>query len=179
MLGKQITGQRLGIVGMGRVGQAVAARARGFNMEVHYHNRRRLPAERERGAVFHEQLEDLLRAADCLSLHCPATPETANMMDARRLALLPKGAILVNCARGSLVDESALIQSIQRRHIAAAGLDCFAREPGGNPDMRKFKNIFFLPHVGSATTLTRDAMGFRALDNIDSFFAGKTPRDLL
>ncbi|MDE0305981.1 MAG: D-glycerate dehydrogenase [Albidovulum sp.] len=179
MVGKQITGQRLGIVGMGRVGQVVAARARGFDMEVHYHNRRRLPAKSECGANYHERLEDLLRVADFLSLHCPATSETENLINARRLAMLPKGAVLVNCARGSLVDECALIQSIESQHLAAAGLDCFACEPGGNPGLRKFKNVFMLPHVGSATTLTRDAMGFRALDNIDSFFAGKKPLDLL
>ena len=179
MLGKQVTGQRLGIVGMGRIGQIVARRARGFEMEVHYHNRRRLPAEKERGAIYHDCLEDLLRVADFLSLHCPATPDTVGMINTRRLALLPKGAVLVNCARGSLVDETALIHSVESRHLSAAGLDCFEREPGGNPDLGKFKNIFMLPHIGSATMLTRNAMGFRALDNIDAFFAGNTPRDLL
>ena len=179
MLGKQVTGQRLGIVGMGRVGQVVASRARGFEMEVHYHNRRRLPAEKERGAIYHENLESLLRIADFLTLHCPATTQTTRLIDAQRLALLPKGAVLINSARGSLLDEHALIQSIKSGHLAAAGLDCFELEPGGNPEMNMLNKVFLLPHIGSATTLTRDAMGFRALDNIDSFFAGKTPGDLL
>ncbi len=179
MVGKQLTGARLGIVGMGRVGRAFAEKARGFDMEVHYFNRTRLSPEQEHGATYHDSIETLLMVADFLSLHCPATPETVNLMDAQNLAKLPDGAVLVNSARGALVDEDALLHAIESGKLAAAGLDCFKTEPGGNPKFAAHENIFMLPHIGSATTKTRDAMGFRALDNLDAFFAGQTPRDLL
>lgn len=179
MVGKQVTGARLGIIGMGRVGRAFAAKARGFDMEIHYFNRTRLSPDQEQGAVYHESVESLLPVADFLSLHCPATPETMDLMNAERIAALPDGAILVNSARGALVDEDALLRAVESGKLAAAGLDCFKTEPGGNPGFAAHENIFMLPHIGSATTRTRDAMGFRALDNLDAFFAGKTPRDLL
>ncbi len=179
MVGKQVSGARLGIVGMGRVGQAMARNARGLGMELHYHNRTRLPEDREQGAIWHESLDSLLEVSDFLSLHCPATPETTGLMNAERLARLPAGAVLVNTARGALVDEAALLEAIRSGHLAAAGLDCFAREPGGNPAFAAHENIFMLPHIGSATRRTRDAMGARALDNLDAFFAGKRPRDQL
>ncbi|MBO0335151.1 D-glycerate dehydrogenase [Sneathiella sp. CAU 1612] len=179
MVGKQVTGQRLGIIGMGRVGQAMARKARGFDMEVHYFNRRRLPKEREQGAQFHEDIDSLLAVADFLSLHCPATPETTGMINAERIARLPDGAVIVNTARGALVDEPALIKALTSGKIFAAGLDCFITEPGGNPAFSAFENVFMLPHIGSATVQTRDAMGARALDNLDAFFAGKTPTDTL
>jgi len=179
MVGKQITGARLGIIGMGRVGQAFARKARGFDMEIHYYNRSRLSDDKEAGAVFHETTESLLSVADFLSLHCPATPETTGLMNRDRFALLPNGAVVVNTARGALVDEEALLEALKSGKLAAAGLDCFAVEPGGNPAFAAHKNIFMLPHIGSATTRTRDAMGFRALDNLDAFFAGKTPKDQL
>ncbi len=177
MVGKQMSGARLGIVGMGRVGQVMARRARGFDMEVHYYNRRRLPPEQEQGATYHDSVESLLPVSDFLSLHCPATPETAGMMNAERFALLPDGAVFVNTARGALVDEDALLAALDSGRIGAAGLDCFVTEPGGNPDFAAHENIFMLPHIGSATVRTRDAMGFRALDNLDAFFAGKPPKD--
>lgn len=179
MVGKQVTGARLGIIGMGRVGRAMAEKARGFGMEIHYHNRSRLPADQEFGAVFHETLDSLLPLADFLSLHCPATPETTGLMNASRFSQLPKGAVFVNTARGALVKESALIASLESGQVSAAGLDCFATEPGGNPDLADFENVFMLPHIGSATVATRDAMGFRALDNLDAFFAGEMPKDAL
>ncbi len=179
MVGKQVSGSRLGIVGMGRVGRALARKARGFDMEIHYHNRTRLAPEEEAGATFHATLESLLAVSDFLSLHCPATPETTALINAESLALLPEGAVLVNTARGALVDEAALIAAIDRGRLAAAGLDCFVTEPGGNPALAAYDTVFMLPHVGSATVRTRDAMGFRALDNLDAFFAGKTPKDLL
>ena len=179
MVGKQVTGARLGIIGMGRVGRAMAAKARGFDMQVHYHNRSRLASAQEQNAIFHASIESLLAKSDFLSLHCPATPETRNLMNAERLALLPDGAVLVNTARGALVDENALLGAIRSGKLAAAGLDCFQTEPGGNPDFAAHETIFMLPHIGSATTRTRDAMGFRALDNLDAFFAGKAPRDAL
>ncbi|CUH47037.1 2-hydroxyacid dehydrogenase [Ruegeria atlantica] len=179
MVGKQVTGARLGIIGMGRVGRAFAAKARGFDMEIHYFNRTRLSPDQEQGAMYHESVNTLLPVSDYLSLHCPATPETLDLMNAKRLAALPDGSILVNSARGALVDEDALLNAIESDKLAAAGLDCFKIEPGGNPKFAAHENIFMLPHIGSATTKTRDAMGFRALDNLDAFFAGNTPQDLL
>ena len=179
MVGTQVTGKRVGIVGMGRVGQVMAQRCRGFDMEVHYHNRSRLSAELEHGAVFHETIETLLPVSEFLSLHCPATPETTGLMNAQRLALMPKGAILVNTARGALIVENDLIAALKSDRLAAAGLDCFVTEPGGNPALADLPNVFMLPHIGSATRETRDAMGFRALDNLDAFFAGRKPRDRL
>ncbi|MEM9330473.1 MAG: D-glycerate dehydrogenase [Pseudomonadota bacterium] len=179
MVGKEVSGSRIGIIGMGRVGQAMARNARGFNMEVHYHNRSRLVPEKEQGAQFHENIESLLEVADFLSLHCPATPETTGLMNKERFALLPAGAVLVNTARGALVDENALIEALDTGRLSAAGLDCFVTEPGGNPNLSGYDNVFMLPHIGSATVKTRDAMGFRALDNLDAFFSGKTPKDLL
>ena len=177
MVGTQVTGKRLGIVGMGRVGQTMARRARGLDMEVHYHNRRRLAPEAEAGAIYHERLEELLPLADVLSLHCPAIPETLDLMNAERLALLPEGAILVNTARGAIVDEDALIAALRSGRLAAAGLDVYKNEPGIHPGLAALDNTFLLPHVGSATKETRDAMGFRALDNLDAFFAGREPGD--
>ena len=179
MVGKQVTGARLGIIGMGRVGRAFAAKARGFDMDVHYYNRSELSSDQSFGATYHETVESLLGVADFLSLHCPATPETTNMMSADRFALLPRGAVIVNTARGALIDEDALLAALQSGQISAAGLDCFKVEPGGNPEFASHDNIFMLPHIGSATRQTRDAMGFRALDNLDAFFAGKTPRDIV
>jgi len=177
MVGRQITGRRFGVVGLGRVGRVTALRARGFGMEVHYHNRRRLSPEQEMGAVFHETLEDLLGVSDVLSLHCPATPATTGMIDAAALARLPEGAILVNTARGNLVDEVALADALRSGHLFAAGLDVYRDEPGGNPALFELENVFLLPHIGSATGETRDAMGNRALHNLDAFFAGRAPAD--
>lgn len=179
MVGHQVTGKRLGIIGMGKVGQVMAKRARGFDMEVHYHNRKRLEQPEEQGAIFHDTLASLLPQCDFLSLHCPATKETKGLINENTLNQLPRGSILINTARGALVDESALLGCIESGQLAAAGLDCFAVEPGGNPDLAKHQNIFTLPHIGSATFDTRDAMGFRALDNLDAYFSGKEPGDRL
>lgn len=179
MVGKQLSGARLGIIGMGRVGRAFAAKARGFDMDIHYYNRTPLSADQAKGATYHATVESLLGVADFVSLHCPATPDTTNLMNAERLALLPKGAVIVNSARGALVDEDALMAALDSGHVAAAGLDCFKVEPGGNPAFAAYDQVFMLPHIGSATRKTRDAMGNRALDNLDAFFAGLTPRDLL
>lgn len=179
MVGKQVTGARLGIIGMGRVGRAFSAKARGFDMDIHYYNRSPLSDAEARGATYHDTVESLLGVADFLSLHCPATPETIDLMNADRFAMLPPGAVMVNSARGALVDEDALLGALASGQVAAAGLDCFKVEPGGNPAFAAHDTIFMLPHIGSATTRTRDAMGFRALDNLDAFFAGQTPKDLL
>lgn len=179
MVGTQVTGKRLGIIGMGRVGQVMAKRAQGFDMPVHYYSRNRLAPELEQGATYHASLESLLPHSDFLSLHCPATDQTRGLINADTLELLPDGAILVNTARGALIDENALVAAIESGKLAAAGLDCFATEPGGNPAFSSHNNIMMLPHIGSATFETRDAMGFRALDNLDAFFAGKQPTDRL
>ncbi len=177
MVGTQVTGKRVGIIGMGRVGQVMAQRCRGFDMEVHYHNRSRLSAEKEQGATYHDTIESLLPHCDFISLHCPATPESKGMVNATLLNQLPDGAVLVNTARGALVVEDDLIAALKSGKLAAAGLDCFVTEPGGNPAISALTNVFMLPHIGSATFETRDAMGFRALDNLDAFFAGKEPVD--
>jgi len=179
LVGKQVTGARLGIIGMGGVGCAMARKARGFDMQIHYHNRSRLAPDVENGAIFHDTLDGLLAVSDFLSLHCPSTPKTVGMMNASRIAQLPAGAILVNTARGSLIDEAALLAAIQSGQIAAAGLDCFRDEPGGNAEFSDHENIVMMPHVGSATVKTRDAMGAKALDNLDAFFRGDTPPDLV
>ena len=177
MVGTQVTGKRFGVIGMGRVGQVTAQRARGLDMEIHYHNRRRLDPEQEAGAVFHETIEDLIAHSDVLSLHCPATPDTRGLLNAERLALLPEGAIVVNTARGAIVDDAALIAALKSGRVAAAGLDVFNNEPDLDPGYLGLDNTFLLPHVGSATRETRDAMGFRACDNLDAFFAGREPVD--
>ncbi|HEY7442379.1 MAG TPA: D-glycerate dehydrogenase [Vicinamibacterales bacterium] len=177
MVGTQVTGKRLGILGMGRVGQVVARRARGFDMTIHYHNRRRLPPEKEQGATFHETLEDMLPHCDFLALHCNVTPATRGLMDARRFNLLPEGAILVNAARGAIVQDEALIDALKSGRLRAAGIDVFNNEPNVDKRLIALPNTFLMPHIGSATAETRDAMGFRALDNLDAYFAGREPRD--
>ena len=177
MVGTQITGKTLGIIGMGRVGQVTAQRARGFDMAIHYHNRRRVPAEIEQGAVYHESVEALMGACDVLSLHCPATPETRDLINAERIEWLRPGVILVNTARGSLIDDQALQAALRSGRVAAAGLDVYNDEPDIHPGYRELDNTFLLPHIGSATRETRDAMGFRALDNLDAIFAGREPGD--
>ncbi len=177
MVGVQVTGKRFGIIGMGRVGQIAAARARGFDMEVHYYNRRRLDADKEQGAIFHDSVDDLLAHADVLSLHCPVTPDTTGFMTADKFNLLPENAIFVNTARGALVDENALVAALKSGKLFAAGLDVYVNEPGGNSELAKLDNVFMLPHIGSATKDTRIAMGFRAIDNLDAVFAGQDPGD--
>lgn len=175
LMGSQITGKRLGIVGMGRIGQAVARRAQAFGMAVHYHNRRALPAAEAAGATYHADLDGLLAVSDVLSLHCPATPQTIGLINAERLAKLPPGAVLINTARGTVVDDAAVIAALRDGGLSAAGLDVFANEPALHPDYLTLDNAVLLPHLGSATVETRNAMGFRALDNLDAFFAGQVP----
>jgi len=177
MVGTQVTGKRLGILGFGRIGQVVARRARGFDMKIHYHDLRRLPAEVEAGAVFHPTPEDLLPHCDFLTLHCVSTPETFRLLNAGRIGLLPDGAIVVNASRGAVVDDDALIAALKSGKVTAAGLDVYANEPDIHPEYRRLPNVFLMPHIASATKETRDAMGFRALDNLDAIFAGREPRD--
>jgi lactate dehydrogenase-like 2-hydroxyacid dehydrogenase len=178
-LGLQVTGKKLGILGMGRVGQVLAKRARGFDMEIHYYNRKRLPADIEQGAVYHESVEALLPHCEFLSIHCPATPETTGLLNRKNIDLLPDGAVVVNTARGAVVDDDALIAALKSGKLFAAGLDVFNNEPNIHPEYKTLKNTFLLPHIGSATNETRDAMGFRALDNLDAIMAGKVPVDKL
>jgi len=175
MVGRQITGKRFGVLGLGRVGLVAAKRAQGFGMKIHYHNRR--PADGLSGAIYHADVDDLLTHCDVLSVHCPATDETRGLLDADRLARLPAGAIVVNTARGGIIDDEALIAALKTGHIYAAGLDVYNNEPKIHPGYRELDNVFLLPHIGSATTDTRDAMGARALDNLDTFFAGGEPID--
>jgi glyoxylate reductase len=177
MRGIEVTGNRIGILGMGRIGRALAERARGFNMEVHYHNRSRLPEHLEKGATFHEDLDSLLGVSNIFSIHCPSSPDTVKLLNAERIAKLPDDAIVVNTARGNVVDDEALIAALKSGKLFAAGIDVFDGEPNIHPGYRDLENAFLLPHLGSATRQTRDAMGFRALDNLDAFFAGKEPPD--
>ena len=178
MVGRQVTGKRLGIIGMGRVGQVTAQRARGFDMTILYSNRSRLNPELEKSATYFETIEEMLPHCDFLALHCPATPETRNLLNAERIALLPDGAIVVNTARGGIVDDDALVSALRSGKLAAAGLDVFNNEPGNiHPGYLGMDNTFLLPHIGSATFETRDAMGFRALDNLDAIVAGREPQD--
>ncbi len=177
MVGVQMTGKRLGIIGFGRVGQVVARRAKAFDMEIHYHNRRRVAAENEAGAIYHATPEELLPHCDFLALHCVSSPETSKLLNARRIALLPDGAIVVNASRGVVIDDEALLAALQSGKLYAAGLDVFNNEPDIHPGYRQLENVFLMPHIGSATRETRDAMGFRALDNLDAYFAGRPPGD--
>lgn len=177
MVGTQVTGKRLGIVGYGRVGQVVARRARAFAMTIHYHNRKRIDEGLEQGAIYHETVESLMPNCDFLALHCVASPETEKLLDEKRIALLPDGAVVVNASRGSVIDDEALITALRSGKLYAAGLDVFNNEPDIHPGYRELDNAFLMPHIGSATKETRIAMGFRALDNLDAIFAGREPGD--
>ncbi len=179
LLGLELRGRVLGIVGMGRIGQALARRARGFGLEIHYHNRQPLAKDDAQGASYHATLEDLLPHCHFLSLNCPGGAATQHLINARTLALMPQGAVLVNTARGTLVEDEALIAALRSGRLFAAGLDVFAGEPAIHPGYRDLPNCFLLPHLGSATVETRNAMGFRALDNLDAFFAGRPAPDAL
>ena len=178
MVGKQITGKRIGILGMGRVGQVVARRARGFDMKVHYHNRKPLDAGDSNGAVYHATVEDMLPEIDVLSIHCPATDETLGLINKERIALMNPDAIIVNTSRGAVVDDDALVEALKSGKIAAAGLDVFNGEPDTiHPEYRLLDNTFLLPHIGSATEETRDAMGFRVIENLNAIFNDEEPGD--
>jgi hydroxypyruvate reductase len=179
MLGIKVSGKTLGIYGMGRIGQAVADRARGFGMKIIYCNRRRLSPDLEKGATYFEKLEDMLPHCQILSLNAPGTADTKYIVNDQTLALLPDNAVLINVARGSLVQEEALIRALQSGKLFAAGLDVFENEPAYDLRLKEFHNVFLTPHMGSATQETRDAMGFRALENIEQALAGKKPQDSL
>lgn len=178
-LGSDVSGRRVGVLGMGRIGRAFAKRAAAFDMEIHYHNRSKPKEEPAPGAVYHATLEDMLPHCDFLSLHCASTPETRGIVNERTIALMPDGAILVNSARGDVVDDDSVIAALKTGKLAAAGLDVFKGEPNIDPRYRELDNVFLLPHLGSATSRTRSGMGHRAVDNLEAFFAGRTPGDLV
>jgi lactate dehydrogenase-like 2-hydroxyacid dehydrogenase len=170
-LGWQLTGKPMGIYGMGRIGQAVAQRARAFGMKIHYSKLHRLDPAIELDAVFHADARELLQVSSFLSLHAPATSQTEHFLNAETIKLLPRGAIVVNAARGSLVDDEALIAALRTGHLAAVGLDVYEGEPHIHPAYRTLPNAFLLPHLGTATVETRTRMGMIALDNLDAHFA--------
>ncbi len=178
MVGQQVSNKRLGILGMGRVGQVVARRARGFDMKIHYHNRKQLDANQEQGAIYHPTVEELVSEIDVLSINCPASENTRGLLNGQLIARLPTHAIVINTSRGAIVDDDALIDGLKSGRIAAAGLDVFNGEPDAiHPEYRQLDNVFLLPHIGSATEETREAMGFRAIDNLIAIFNGKEPGD--
>ena len=170
LIGKQLTGTRLGVLGMGRIGQKIAKIARSLGMIIHYHNRSKLSEEKEQGAVYHKDIKSLFSVSDVLSICCPATKETENMINKETVEYFPKGAVVTNVARGDIVDDEALIDALNRRKIYAVGLDVYKNEPNLNPGYSKIKSAFILPHLGSATKDTRIAMANLAIDNIDEFF---------
>ena len=170
LIGKQLTGARLGILGMGRIGQKIAKVAKSLGMIIHYHNRSKLSEEKENGATYHDNLKDLLSVSDVLSVCCPASKETVDMINKDTIEYLPKGAIVTNVARGDIIEDEALIDALERRKVYAVGLDVYKNEPNLNPGYLKHKSAFILPHLGSATKETRTAMANLAIDNLDEFF---------
>jgi lactate dehydrogenase-like 2-hydroxyacid dehydrogenase len=179
LLGWQLTGKILGILGMGRIGQAVARRARAFGMRIHYSNVQELPAEKAGDAIFHADPLKLLRVSQFLSLHAPETAETHHFLNAKTIALLPHGAIVINTARGGLIVDDDLIAALKSGQVAAAGLDVFEGEPKLNSGYVGLRNTFLLPHIGSATVESRTLMGMVALDNITAVLAGKPAPSLV
>jgi glyoxylate reductase len=179
MLGHRIWGKKLGIIGMGRIGTAVARRARAFGLTINYHNRRRVPAaiEAELGATYWESLDQMLANMDIVSVNCPHTPATFHLLSARRLKLLQPSAYIVNTARGEVIDENALARMIEAGEIAGAGLDVFEHEPAVNPRLLRSGKVVALPHMGSATLEGRIDMGEKVIINIKTFLDGHTPPD--
>ena len=179
LIGRRLDGKRLGIMGMGQIGQALAKRARAFDMEIHYYNRRRCSAELEQGAIYHNTLDSLLAVSDVLSINAPSTPETRGCINAAALAKLPRGAIVVNTARGDLVNDDDLIAALKSGQVGYAGLDVYKGEPNIHPGYYELENVFLLPHMGTSVIEARNEMGFAALDNIDAVMAGREPPSAL
>ena len=171
LMGKQLsTGSRLGILGMGRIGRAVAERARSFGMKIHYHNRSRLNKNLEKGAIYHQSLESLLSVSDFFSINCPATKETKHIINRKTIKHFPNGAVISNSARGDMIDDDAMVEALKNGKIFSLGLDVYNGEPNIHPEYLTLPNVFVLPHLGSATTKTRTAMGDLAINNIEEFF---------
>ena len=170
LMGKQLTGSRLGILGMGRIGRAVADRARSFGMKIHYYNRSRLNKNLEKNAVYHKSLESLLSVSDFFSINCPSTKETKHIINNKTIKCFPNGAVVSNSARGDMIDDDAMVDALKNGKIFALGLDVYNGEPDIHPDYLTLPNVFVLPHLGSATKKTRTAMADLAINNIDEFF---------
>jgi glyoxylate reductase len=179
LIGTGVGGKRLGIFGMGRIGRELARMAAAFGMQVHYHNRTRLPPDQEGGVIWHDSEDSFLQVSEVLSLNAPGGDGTRRWLNADRIARLPPGAVVVNAARGTLVDDAALIAALKSGHVAFAGLDVYDGEPRLNPEYLTLENVVLLPHLGSATRQTRDAMGNLALDGIDAVLAGREPANLV
>tara|TARA_B100000446_G_scaffold9515_1_gene8933 strand:+ start:425 stop:1378 length:954 start_codon:yes stop_codon:yes gene_type:complete len=170
LMGKQLSGSRLGILGMGRVGRAVADRARAFGMKIHYYNRSRLNKNLEKNAVYHKSLESLLSVSDFFSINCPSTKETKHIINNKTIKCFPNGAVVSNSARGDMIDDDAMVDALKNGKIFSLGLDVYNGEPDIHPDYLTLPNVFVLPHLGSATKKTRIAMADLAINNIDEFF---------
>ena len=177
LLGKQMSNKRLGILGMGRIGRAVAKRAKAFGMEIHYHNRSKLPSDLENGAIYHRDIKSLFEQSEFLSINCPATPETIKIINRKTLSYLKDNTVIGNAARGDVVDDDAMVEAIKSKKVFAYGLDVYNGEPKIHPEYLKLKNIFLLPHLGSATKRTRWDMAYRATKNLEDFFSEKRPKD--
>ena len=170
LLGKQLSGSRLGILGMGRIGRAVAKRAKAFGMKIHYHNRTKLNQVLEEGATYHKDIQSLFSVSDILSINCPATKETRKIINKKTLEFFSKEAIIINSARGDMIDDEAMVETLKNKKIFALGLDVYNGEPDIHPGYLKLPNVFVLPHLGSATKKTRTDMADLAISNIEEFF---------
>jgi len=170
LIGKQLTGRPLGILGMGRIGQAVAERAKSFGMKIHYYNRKKLPSNLENGAIYHESLKNLIKASDFFSINCPATEETKKIINEKTLNYFPDGAVIINSARGDMIDDEDMVNALKSGKVFALGLDVYNGEPDIHPQYLKLENVFILPHLGSATEKTRFAMADLAISNIEEYF---------
>jgi len=170
LIGKQLTGSRLGILGMGRIGKAVANRARSFGMKIHYYNRSKLDQNLEKEAIYHKSLESLLSVSDFFSINCPATKETKHIINKDTIKYFPDGAVISNSARGDMIDDDAMVEALKNGKIFSLGLDVYNGEPNIHPEYLTLPNVFVLPHLGSATIKTRTAMADLAVSNIEEFF---------
>jgi len=170
LMGKQLTDSRLGILGMGRIGQALAEKAKSFRMKIHYYNRKKLPSNLEKGAIYHESLKSLISVSDFFSINCPATNETKKIINKETLSYFPNGVVIINSARGDMIDDEAMINELKSGKVFALGLDVYNGEPDIHSQYLKLDNVFILPHLGSATEKTRFAMADLAISNIEEYF---------
>jgi len=170
LIGKQLTGKPLGILGMGRIGRAVAERAKSFGMQIHYYNRKKLPFNLENGAIYHKSLKSLIKTSDFFSINCPATEETKKILNKETLSYFPKEAVIINSARGDMIDDEDMVDALKSGKIFALGLDVYNGEPNIHPQYLNLDNVFILPHLGSATEKTRLAMADLAISNIEEYF---------